>query len=298
MIEKQTISRELAMAFSTTARCACFRQAARSLNVHTTALRKQIKQLDNEVGEPLFYLQDRSLRLTLAGESLFQELARKFGDLRPSTPQISEPLRIAAPESLMHDVLARNLIAFIRRNGALRVELSPLDGPNIEQADVMIWLAEQGSRRPDPGFAMTKPHLLGTINYYPHIATRYSSDTRHPSDISALDDYMLVQQQINYPVDAFTPWNNLVDQRKNSVTLAHKNELVRELIKNSSCIGLLPEYVSNLDKKLHPLKNIFDKKMQRSAWIATTPISSKRDEVQSAVKLVLNAFSERHEWFE
>ncbi|WP_236205297.1 LysR family transcriptional regulator [Pseudomonas tohonis] len=298
MLEKKIISHELAIALSTTVRCACFRQAARSLNIQATVLRRQIKQLESDVGEPLFYLQDRALRLTTAGAHLHQDLAQKYGDLRPSIPQVSLPLRIAAPESLLHDVLARNLIAFIRKNGALRVELSPLEGPGIEQADIMIWFSDKGEGRPDPGFAMTKPNLLGTITYFPHIATRYSAEKRHPSNIGALDDYMLVQQQINLAVDAFTPWNTLVTQRKASITFTPKHELVRELIKNSPSIGLLPEYASMLDKKLHPLKNIFEKKMQRSAWISTTPIASKRNEVQDAVKIILNAFAESQDWFD
>lgn len=64
---------------------------------------------------------------------------------------------------------------------------------------------------------------------------------------------MLVQQQINLAVDAFTPWNTLVTQRKASITFTPKHELVRELIKNSPSIGLLPEYASMLDKKLQSL---------------------------------------------
>lgn len=44
-----------AIALSTTVRCACFRQAARSLNIQATVLRRQIKQLESDVGEPLLF---------------------------------------------------------------------------------------------------------------------------------------------------------------------------------------------------------------------------------------------------
>ncbi|MDH0897600.1 MULTISPECIES: LysR family transcriptional regulator [Pseudomonas] len=297
MFKNISIDRDLAKAFSVTARCACFRQAARSLNVNSTLLRKQLRHLEVEIGEQLFHYQERALHLTNAGTLLHQELARRYADLN-ADETYAELIRIAAPEALLNDILARNLISFIRQHGGLRIEFLPLEGTPVEQADVMVWLAEQESPRPDPGFAMTKPHRLATISFYPHIATRYSAEGRHPTSSYALDDYMLVQQRTNQSVPAFRPWNKLVSQRQSSVTFAPKHELVWELIKNSACIGLLPEYASKLDKKLLPLKEVFNDKIQRVAWLSSTPLAAAREDVQSVIKLILNAFEERKTWFE
>lgn len=298
MIEYPDIDRDLAIAFSATARCACFRQAARSLNVNATVLRKQLKKLEAELGDQLFQFQDRAIHLTSFGERLHQELMQKFGNLRPLYSGASECLRIAAPESLVHDILARKLFSFIRKHAALHVELIPLEGSHIAQADVMLWMAEQGSPRPDPGFAMTKPHFVTAIRYCPHMATRYSADSRLPRSSSDLENYMLVQQQINYSISAFAPWNDLINKRLGSVVVSPNSEINKELIRSSACIGLLPGYASKLDKNLRPLTTIFEKTIQRDIWLSTAPLTRNRADVENAVTLILDAFKERQPWFD
>ncbi|MBD9483752.1 LysR family transcriptional regulator [Pseudomonas sp. PDM14] len=297
MFDTLTIDLELAQGFAAAARCACFKQAARSLNMRAALLRKQLKKLETEIGEQLFHYQDRALHLTGTGQRLHNELSRRFGNLRPEAAN-QAPLRLAVPDSLLHDILARNLIAFIRQHGASRLELLPLEGAPVEQADIMIWLADPESPRPSPGFAMTKPHLLATIDYYPHIATRYFAESRHPATGNLLADYMLVQQRSNLTAAAFGPWNALANTRKNAITIAPQHEMVRELIKNSACVGLLPAYTSRVDRKFIPLRSVFNQAMRRMAWLSMTPLAAQRSEVQALATSILNAFEERHSWFE
>ncbi|WP_314408165.1 LysR family transcriptional regulator [Pseudomonas kuykendallii] len=103
MFKNIFIDRDLAKAFSVTARCACFRQAARSLNVHPTSLRKQLRNLEVEIGEQLLHYQERALHLTNAGTLLHQELARRYADLN-ADDTYAELIRIAAPEALLNDI--------------------------------------------------------------------------------------------------------------------------------------------------------------------------------------------------
>jgi DNA-binding transcriptional LysR family regulator len=292
MFKYLLIDLSLAQSFAATVRCACFKQAARSLNMRSATLRNQLKKLEANIGEKLFLYQDRALRLTQAGDSLHQELLLRYDNLRSEFEQTTS-LRIAVPDMLLHDILGRNLIAFIRKHGGLRVELLPLEGIPTEPADVMIWMADLGSPQPVTTFAMSEPCRLARTRYFAHIASRYSPEGRHPLDLSSFKDYMLVQQGINSQVCAFEPWNTLIEQRRSAVVLAPDREMVRDLIKNSACIGLLPEYTSRLDRNFLALESIFEQEMIREVWLSTIPEAAERDEVKSVVELILTAFAER-----
>jgi len=83
MFDPLTIDHQLAQIFLTSARCACFRQAARSLNLHIVPMRKKLRKLEATVGTPLFLYKGRELSLSATGRELQQLLTQKFGDLHP-----------------------------------------------------------------------------------------------------------------------------------------------------------------------------------------------------------------------
>ena len=53
------IEPEVARYFLVSARCGCFMQAARSLNIKATLLRKRLAQLEEQLHHALFSYQDR-----------------------------------------------------------------------------------------------------------------------------------------------------------------------------------------------------------------------------------------------
>ncbi len=81
MFQHDLVDRELALIFLTSARCGCFRQAARILNKHIVPMRKKLKKLETVLGDRLFVFEDRSLRLTAAGQALQAKLTLIFGDV-------------------------------------------------------------------------------------------------------------------------------------------------------------------------------------------------------------------------
>ncbi|AZC26122.1 LysR family transcriptional regulator [Pseudomonas sessilinigenes] len=298
-VDMQSIDALSAQCFLISARCASFKQAARSLNISAAALRKKLLVLEQLIGTPLFLYQDNKLSLTLIGKRLQKNLSRRQEQSLPakvdSTCQAG--VVIAVADILLRDILARDLIAFLRRNATSRIELIPLHGTPSAKADILLWLADPGSPRPDPGFATTLPICLAPIQYSAHVAKRYVPKSALPRRPEQLDDYMLVQLSSHYCVPALEPWNRLIRRRASGIAQTGDPHLALELIRNSACVGLLPDYIAQVDKALIALPQLFDSPLQQYAWLCTHAHAAARPEVRVLVELIQQAFTKRREWF-
>ncbi|AJO80638.1 hypothetical protein TO66_26460 [Pseudomonas sp. MRSN 12121] len=299
-LDPGSIDRDVVEYFLTSARCACFKQAARSLNTRVTVLRKQLRLLEERLGGPLFVYRQNVLRLTLKGQRLQTLLtAQRQVPEFPGSGRAAVPVvRLIAADALLHDLVLRDLLAFVRRNAAVRLDLEISSEPHASArpADILLWLAEPASPRPDPGFATTTPIALARIGYQACMAKRYSREAALPSLVSHLDDYMLVQVREYLQVAALEPWNRLVRQRPAGVAQVHTHELALEMIRRGACIGVLPAYITALDSNLLALPALFPP-MQRNAWLSTHALAAGRPEVQAIVRLIRQAFEARQEWF-
>lgn len=295
-----TIDPEVARYFLASARCGCFMQAARSLNIKATLLRKQLALLEEQVHRSLFSYHGSALTLSREGHQLQAQLIALAHERR--LPVIEQPLiRLAVAESILHDILGRDLIALLRRNASVRLEIISIDSELSLQAlsaDVVLWLAGVDSPAPGPSFATDTPRPLARLDYLPHIAKRYSRVAARPDSLDDLADYMLVQWQHDRQIEALRPWNSLVEQRLAGVVQVHAYELMLEMIRCSACIGLLPRYMSCFDRGLTALPGLFAEGMQRQAWMAVNAQVEHPQAVELMVELILNTFNERRDWFE
>lgn len=293
------IDTEVAQYFLVSARCGCFMQAARSLNVRPTILRKHLAQLEEQLQRTLFKFKDSSLTLSREGHQLHVQLLALAHER--SLPVIEQPLiRLAVAQTLLHDILGRDLVSLLRRNASVRLEIISLDSDLSLQAmsaDVVLWLGTE-SPTPGPTFATTQPQRLACLDYQPHIAKRYSRVTARPEKLDDLADFLLVQWQHERQVDSFRPWNALVEQRLAGVVRLHSYELMLEMIRCSACIGLLPGYMSRYDRGLIALPGLFNQPMQRQVWLAVNDQSQDKAQVQRLVELILSTFEERRDWFQ
>lgn len=300
LAQAATIDAEVAQYFLVSARCGCFMQAARSLNVRSTLLRKQLAQLEQTLQHSLFSFQGSALSLTREGQQLQAQLVALAHERK--LPVVEQPLvRLAVAESILHDILGRDLIALLRRNASVRLEIIALDSElalRAVSADVVLWLAHGDSPNPGPTFATSQPQALARLDYLPHIAKRYSRVTARPASADDLSDFMLVQWQHDRQIDSFRPWNELVELRLAGVVQMQSYELMLEMIRCSACIGLLPAYMSRFDRGLVALPGLFDEPMQLQAWLAVNAESRDVAEVQALVELIQHTFNERQEWFQ
>ncbi|EJN31145.1 MULTISPECIES: LysR family transcriptional regulator [unclassified Pseudomonas] len=295
-----TIDAEIAQYFLVSARCGCFMQAARSLNVRSTLLRKQLAQLEQDLQHSLFSFQGSALSLTREGQQLQARLVALAHER--TLPVVEQPLiRLAVAESILHDILGRDLIALLRRNASVRLDIIALDSElslRAVSADVVLWLAHGETPHPGPTFATGAAQRLARLDYLPHIAKRYSRVTARPDTTDDLADFMLVQWQHDRQIDSFRPWNTLVEQRLAGVVQMQSYELMLEMIRCSACIGLLPTYMSRFDRGLVALPGLFDEPMQLQAWLAVNAESERVPEVQTLIELIHHTFNERREWFQ
>jgi len=294
-----TIEPEVAQGFLVSARCGCFTQAARSLNIKSTLLRKQLAHLEECLRRPLFSYQGNALTLSREGQQLQAQLIALAHERK--LPVVEQPLiRLAVAESILHDILGRDLMSLLRRNAGARLEIIAIDSElslRALSADVVLWLSAPDSPLPGPSFVIREPVPLVRLDYLPHIAKRYSRVAARPESLDDLVDYMLVQWRPDRLIEHLRPWNNLVEQRLAGVVQVHSYELMLEMIRCSACIGLLPHYMSRFDRGLTALPGLFAESMQRRAWMAVNAEVEHVAEVQRIVELILNTFSERREWF-
>jgi DNA-binding transcriptional LysR family regulator len=248
----------------------------------------------------LFNHQDNGLALSREGLALQAQLIALAHER--DAPVIEQPLiRLAVAESILHDILGRDLVALLRRNASVRLDIITLDSELSLQAisaDVVLWLAGTDSPLPGPSFAVSEPQRLARLEYLPHIAKRYSRVAARPDSLDDLADFMLVQWQHDRQVESFRPWNSVVDQRLAGVVQLHSYELMLEMIRCSACIGLLPRYISQFDRGLIALPELFEQPMQRQVWMAVNADTQGQADVQMIVELIQNTFNERREWFE
>ena len=294
------IDPEVAQYFMVSARCGCFMQAARTLNVKSTQLRKHLAQLEAQLQRTLFKFQGSALTLSSDGQQLQAQLMALAHERK--LPVIEQPvIRLAVAETILHDILGRDLVSLLRRNASVRLDIISLDSELSLQAisaDVVVWLAGNDSPLPGPSFVTREPQGLARLDYLPHIAKRYSRVAARPDSLDDLADFMLVQWQHDRQVEHFRPWNSVVDQRLAGVVQLHSYELMLEMIRCSACIGLLPHYMSRFDRGLVALPGLFGQPMQRQVWMAVNADSRDEAGVQMIVELIHNTFEERREWFD
>ncbi|HAA41707.1 MAG TPA: LysR family transcriptional regulator, partial [Pseudomonas sp.] len=84
------IDPEVARYFLVSARCGCFMQAARSLNIKATLLRKRLAQLEEHLRHALFSYQGNGLVLSRDGQQLQAQLIALAHERR--LPVLEQPL--------------------------------------------------------------------------------------------------------------------------------------------------------------------------------------------------------------
>ncbi|MGR3889700.1 LysR family transcriptional regulator [Pseudomonas sp. 1152_12] len=296
------IDPEVVRYFLVSARCGCFMQAARSLNIKSTLLRKRLAQLEEQLRHALFCYQGNGLVLSHDGQQLQAQLVALARERRLPVMEQEQPrIRLAVAEPILHDILGRDLIALLRRNASVRLDIISIDNQASLQAvdaDVVLWLSDAEGPLPGPSFATEPPRRLALLQYLPHIAKRYSRVTTRPGSVEDLDDYMLVQWQPDVQVDALQPWNRVVAQRLAAVVQVQAYSLMLEMIRCGACIGLLPHYMGSFDRGLLALPGLLAQSMQRQVWLAVNAQVCDAAAVRMIVELIVGTFEGRREWFD
>lgn len=174
--------------FDQAVRDGSIRKAAETLNIASSAINRQLLQLEDEMGVELFERLPRGIRPTAAGELLLSYIRRwnrevaamrqKVGELRGG---VRGTIRIAAAESITEDILPRALSELHLRFPL--VEYSLISGDNhrittelfAKEADVVIAFDVANSIRADVVHTVRSP--LGVICPLDHPIARFKTVT-------------------------------------------------------------------------------------------------------------------------
>ncbi|RDJ26907.1 LysR family transcriptional regulator [Bosea caraganae] len=146
--------------FNAVAECLSVREAGRRLNIASSAVTRQIAQLEDALGMALFQRDGRRLTLAPAGEILYRHARRLTLPLEAAVSELdmlrglkTGSVRIATVESVGLSVLPQLIADFGRRYPRLHLDVSV-----VASSDVIARLADE---RADVGFGfVAKPSSL------------------------------------------------------------------------------------------------------------------------------------------
>lgn len=136
------------------------RECSRRLNVASSAVSRQITQLEDALGMTLFQRDGRRLRLTTAGEVLYRHVCRLSAPLEAAISELdmlrglkTGSVRIATAETVGLFVLPQLIAGFMERYPTIHVDVTV-----TSSSDVIKQLAEE---HVDIGFAfVTRPPTM------------------------------------------------------------------------------------------------------------------------------------------
>lgn len=115
-----------------------FTRAAEQLHVTQSTLSHQIKQLETEIGQPLFDRIGKRVTLTEAGDEFLHHATRALrqidlglSTLREGGPQIQGELRIGATQSFTQAFIPECVASFVRRQPGVRIVVEGLPAEQI-----------------------------------------------------------------------------------------------------------------------------------------------------------------------
>lgn len=124
--------------FAALAECLNFTRAAQRMHVTQSTLSHQIRQLEEELGQPLFDRIGRRVLLTEAGESFLgyaakalREVDQGLNELRSGSAALSGELRIGATPTFSMEFLPECLARFMARHPEVKIVAEELSAQDI-----------------------------------------------------------------------------------------------------------------------------------------------------------------------
>lgn len=173
------LSLDLLRGFRAAARHLSFTRAAEELFVTQSAISREIKTLEEQIGQPLFQRVHRALQLTQAGEALFRAADEALAQLDAVTDRLSGPgraLTVTTTTALASLWLAPRLPRFYRLHPEVDVRIvASNDKPDLErdQFDIAIRFVSAGDDGP-----AAEP--LMTCECFPVCAPALANDPARP----------------------------------------------------------------------------------------------------------------------
>ena len=152
---RHPLSLDLLRGFRVAARHLSFTRAAQELFVTQSAISREIKTLEEQIGKPLFRRVHRALQLTRAGEELYRATDEALALLDAAVDRVAESgktLAVTTTTALASLWLAPRLPRFNRLHPGIDVRIvASNDKPDLEreQMDIAIRFVPRGADTPN-----------------------------------------------------------------------------------------------------------------------------------------------------
>jgi DNA-binding transcriptional LysR family regulator len=173
------LSLDLLRGFRVAARYLSFTRAAQELFVTQSAISREIKTLEGQIGQPLFHRAHRALQLTRAGEELYHAVDEALAQLDAVTERLAgagSALAVTTTTGLASLWLAPRLHRFNRLHPEIDVRIvASNDKPDLErdQLDIAIRFVAAGADSPSA-------EQLVTCESFPVCSPALARDSARP----------------------------------------------------------------------------------------------------------------------
>ena len=206
-------------AFEAVARRLSFSDAADELHVTQSAVSRQIKSLEDELGAPLFSRGTRHVELNGAGSTLLRAVAPWLDRLDASVRQIRQArgrraVHLSTFPSFASLWLIPQMEAFQRSHPDLDIRVSATDRiVDLEEPDLDVVLRYCSPRDVPPGSVrMFGEVITPVIN--PGLAEQIRAGQAPPLSTAAdLAEYTLAEEDDNRPSSEFLSWRHWLESR-------------------------------------------------------------------------------------
>src|SRR5512134_350279 len=148
------LSLDLLRGFRAAARYLSFTRAADELFVTQSAISREVKTLEEQIGQPLFHRAHRSLQLTRAGKELYQVADAALAQLDAVADRLAgsgRTLAVTTTNALASLWLAPRLPRFSRLHPRISVRVAASNEKadlERDQIDIALQFAPAGTERP------------------------------------------------------------------------------------------------------------------------------------------------------
>ncbi len=284
--------------FAEVVRNGSYTKAADSLGVSKGYLSKQIRFLEQELGKSLLVRNTRMMRLTSAGETLYQEAIKltNFWQqtkslLDASEEELAGKVKCTAPMGIARYVLWPLFNALMTKQPELNVTIDSGNTTHNLIADDFDFAVRLTNTPPEDMIA----RKLVKVNYICCATPDFIAKFGAPSSPLALPDKQCVVLP-HWNEWHFTVSGKLERVKPNGRFIASDNDLLKEACLASLGIARLPDYMVSKEIVCGELVNLFQSVQgdSRDLYLIYPQLSARPKRVAMCLSAIEQAFKAQH----
>lgn len=290
--------------FLTVARQGSFRSASISLNMSINLLRRQIDDMERQLGVELFKRRVDGVGLTAEGAEILTATERMeaaaFSLLRAKefvNQTLSGKVKISAPEGLQSFWIAPRIVEFQIAYPTLTIDLemgapSPHISRDVEQINIKL------TRPVDPDSKIVR---LGRLHFMPFASRSYLENYGTPTAVTDLNKHRLVLQIGDTAQTEMFHGSPFAVTARSGLATLQTNSSTSELwaVLKGAGIGILPTYLHSIAAPIVPIVPIdLGITFSLDIWLAYHSDALRIPRLRRTIDWLIEAFNpQKFPWF-